>query len=190
MADLEVPRQKSRPLECPRDADGAQDASATREKAAQWHKWHRLARHGGHSCLPRGTKGLCAVAEAGTRRLAHHVASLARDFLIANLELEFGASGRKQGLGPKSNRKYFAIFHLAFSACEGRRNLTRRSSVTGMGLGMVPQVNRTGRSACATEFPSLVTGHSPLVTLLIHGGAIKTPRNRFNYSSLTISNRR
>jgi hypothetical protein len=35
----------------------------------------------------------------------------------------------------------------------------------------------------------LVNGHSSLVTLLIHGGAIKTPRKPFYYSNLKISNR-
>jgi hypothetical protein len=47
----ETQRQKSRPREDHRDADSAQDACATEEKAKLWGKWHR------HSCL-------CAVHEA------------------------------------------------------------------------------------------------------------------------------
>ena len=47
----QVQRQKSRPREDHRDADSAQDAGATEEKAAPWGRWHR------HSCL-------CAVDEA------------------------------------------------------------------------------------------------------------------------------
>jgi hypothetical protein len=67
----QVQRQKSRPREDHRDADSAQDAGATEEKAAPWGKWHR------HSCL-------CAVAEAGNHRLPHPVASLTRDFHISS----------------------------------------------------------------------------------------------------------
>src|SRR5579864_6135766 len=44
-------RQKNRPREDHWDADSAQDAGATEERAATWGKWHR------HSCL-------CAGAEA------------------------------------------------------------------------------------------------------------------------------
>jgi hypothetical protein len=87
----ETQRQKSRPREDHRDADSAQDACATEEKAALRDKWHR------HSCL-------CAVREAW-------------------------------------------------------------DSEPGNSCGIA----------------------SPL---LIHGGAIKTPRKRFHYSNLKNSNRR
>ena len=41
-------------------------------------QWYRPARRGGHSCLPRGTKGLCASAAPGIPRLPHTAASLPR----------------------------------------------------------------------------------------------------------------
>ena len=174
----QVPRQKSR-----------QDASAAREKAARRGKWHRhsclcaFARPGIHSLAnPVASLALdfpwppwrliandnpTRIVILSDQRESKGLRSQSLPLLIANLELEFSASRRKQSLGLKSNRKYFAIFYLAFSACEGGRNLTRRSSVTEMGLGRVPQMNRTGRSVCATKdqctgFSSLVTRHPSL----------------------------
>jgi hypothetical protein len=100
---------------------------ATREKAARRSQWHR------HSCLPRGTKGRCEFAKPGTPRLADPMASVARDFpwppwrLIANLELEFPATRRKQSLRLKSpaavvaNRKYFAISQMRQPQASGTR---------------------------------------------------------------------
>ena len=41
-------------------------------------QWYRPARRGGHSCLPRGTKGLCASAAPWIPRLPHTAASLPR----------------------------------------------------------------------------------------------------------------
>ena len=74
-------------------------------------QWHRPARRGGHSCLPRGTKGLCASAAPGIPRLPHTAASLSLKILIANLELEFGLTHTKLSPLRISNRKYFAVFH-------------------------------------------------------------------------------
>ena len=61
----QVSRQRGRPREDHRDADSAQDACATEEKARLRGKWHR------HSCL-------CAVNEAWDSEPANPVASLAR----------------------------------------------------------------------------------------------------------------
>ena len=63
----QVQRQKSR-----------QHDGATREEAALRDKWHR------HSCLPRGTTGLCAVHEAWDSPASTPVASLPRDFHLAS----------------------------------------------------------------------------------------------------------
>ena len=70
-------------------------------------QWHR------HSCLPRGTKGLCVFAEPKTRRIAHTGASLASEILIANPRLKFELSCTKESLLEIPNRKYIAIFYFA-----------------------------------------------------------------------------
>jgi len=63
-------------------------------------QWHR------HSCL-------CVFAEPKTRRIAHTVASLATEILIANPRLKFELSCTKESLLEISNRKYIAIFYFA-----------------------------------------------------------------------------
>ena len=63
-------------------------------------QWHR------HSCL-------CVFAEPKTRRIAHTVASLAIEILIANPRLEFELSCTKESLLEISNRKYIAVFYFA-----------------------------------------------------------------------------
>ena len=67
------------------------------EEMVQWHR---------HSCL-------CVFAEPKTRRIAHTVASLAIEILIANPRLEFELSCTKEGLLEISNREYIAIFYFA-----------------------------------------------------------------------------
>ena len=71
--------------------------------------WHR------HSCLPRGTKGLCAVAGPGTQPI-EAAASLPVHVLIANLELEFHLSHRKLSSLKIPNRKFLAISRIAFAS--------------------------------------------------------------------------
>src|ERR1700739_1415196 len=63
-------------------------------------QWHR------HSCL-------CVFAEPKTRRIAHTVASLAIEILIANPRLEFELSCTKESLLEIPNRKYIAIPYFA-----------------------------------------------------------------------------
>jgi hypothetical protein len=63
-------------------------------------QWHR------HSCL-------CVFAEPKTRRIAHTVASLAIEILIANPRLEFELRCTKESLLEIPNRKYIAIFYFA-----------------------------------------------------------------------------
>src|ERR1700746_2629908 len=62
-------------------------------------RWHR------HSCL-------CSFAVPRIQRMSDTVQSRDAEFLIANLELEFELSHRKQSALKISNRKYFAIFSL------------------------------------------------------------------------------
>jgi hypothetical protein len=50
-------------------------------------QWHRFTLSlEGHSCLPRGTKGLCAFIEPSIQRVAHIAPSLTIEFLIANAD--------------------------------------------------------------------------------------------------------
>src|ERR1700749_3446904 len=62
-------------------------------------RWHR------HSCL-------CSFAAPRIQRMSDTVQSRDAEFLIANLELEFELSHRKQSALKISNRKYLAIFSL------------------------------------------------------------------------------
>ena len=108
-------------------------------------QWHR------HSCLPRGTRGLCAVAWPGGPRLATPSASLPVHVLIANLELEFYLSVRKPNTLEIPNRKFLTISnHFSQSFGFSLRN-----------------------SSFASRHWSSVTHAS----LLIYGSAIKTPPN-------------
>jgi hypothetical protein len=50
-----------------------------------------------------------------------------------------------------------------------------------------PSVLRLNRSACATKDAGR---RLVVMEVLIHGGAIKTPRKEFHYSNLKNSNRR
>ena len=96
-------------------------------------EWHR------HSCLPRGTRGLCAVARPGGPRLATPSASLPVHVLIANLELEFYLSGRKLNTLEIPNRKFLTIsnhFSQSFGFSLRNSSLASRhwSSVTHANL--------------------------------------------------------
>jgi hypothetical protein len=66
-------------------------------------QWHR------HSCLPRGTKGLCAFARLSTRRMPNALGSLPLKILIANARLEFNVSHSKDNPLRISNRERIAI---------------------------------------------------------------------------------
>jgi hypothetical protein len=148
-------------------------------------RWHRTAHRGGHSCLPRGMKGLCAFAAPSVHWMADTAASLAAEILIANLELKLGLTHRKLSPLRISNRKYSRV--------------SRSPRVC-------PEIRRTQG---APHKPFVLTTHSPLVTrhspltcpeedhrrrrvtaFLIYGTAIKTPRNPLKTRILTFFNRR
>jgi hypothetical protein len=129
---------------------GREGACATEEKAKLRGKWHR------HSCL-------CAVAQAGTHRLADRVASLVRDFHLDSPSTRGSELTRRSSVAETV--------------------LSRVAQVKRTG----PSVLRVNKSACATKGQ----GAKPAVqSFLIHGGVIKTPRKPFEYSNLKISNRR
>src|SRR4029077_8334284 len=65
-----------------------------------------------HSCVLPDTTGLCAFAAPSIQGRSTAIQSRRAEFLIANLELEFELSHRKQSPLKISNRKYFAIFSL------------------------------------------------------------------------------
>ncbi len=121
---------------------------------------------------------------------------LATEVLIANLELEFHLTHRKLSPLRISNRKFSPIFRLT-------PQFRRPSLMPSSGRGLIPSENDRGivsppfacpeprRAQPHPRKPFLVTGHSPLVTaVLIHGSAIKTPRNPFRNNNLKNSNRR
>jgi hypothetical protein len=93
--------------------NSARSSSSRHTRQVQWHR---------HSCLPRGTKGLCAFAGPRIPTMARTTASLASKspeprelFLIANPRLEFRLSHRKHSPLKIPNRKFIAIFHIRFS---------------------------------------------------------------------------
>jgi hypothetical protein len=63
------------------------------------------------------------------------------DFLIANLELEFPATARKQSFGEDSNRKYFAILERERRLC----HLGWSLGCPEKGMGSCHDVNRLSR---------------------------------------------
>jgi hypothetical protein len=102
----------------------AHRCAATRGAVAGRMQWHRLARRGGHSCLPREgsqpTKGLCAFAKPSTQRMAQLVTSQPFQFpwppssgrLMANARLTFSLNDRKTSPLRISNRERMAVFHF------------------------------------------------------------------------------
>ncbi len=71
-----------------------------------------MAQRGTHSCSPRVTRSLCACAAPSVQGRSNPTPLHNVKFLIANLELAFELSHRKQSLLKISNRKYFAILSL------------------------------------------------------------------------------
>jgi hypothetical protein len=69
-----------------------------------------------HCGVPQGVTGGCAFDGRSIQGRSTAIQSRDAEFLIANLELEFELSHRKQSLLEISNRKYFAIF---LSRCRG-----------------------------------------------------------------------
>jgi hypothetical protein len=130
-------------------------------------QWHR------HSCL-------CAFAAPRIPGMSNAVASVPTEILIANLELEFELSHRKESLLKISNRKYFAVFSLARSAgsCVGSNRLpgtTTRSStflIYGSAIRIAHKYQQTRHlqisnrqpnrtfSVCRTACFSRCTNHS------------------------------
>ncbi len=112
-------------------------------------KWHRPARRGGHSCLPRGgpqpPKGLCAVAKPSSCRI-ETAASLPvkslRQFLIANPELKLELSPIRINELKFSNRKFFTLFREAF-----------QPSATPL---LTPQLSSSGIHRGASSFQNLI----------------------------------
>jgi len=72
-------------------------------------QWHR------HSCLPRGTRGLCAVARHGTHPIKA-AASRAVQTLIANARLALSATHSKISPLQIPNRERMAISRIASQA--------------------------------------------------------------------------
>jgi len=66
----------------------------------------------GHSAVPQGVTCRCAVDGSSIQGRSTAFQSRDAEFLIANLELEFELSHRKQSALKISNRKYLAIFSL------------------------------------------------------------------------------
>ena len=64
------------------------------------------------SCSPRATRSLGAPAAPSVQGRSSAAPPRDTEFLIANLELEFELSHRKQSALKISNRKYLAIFSL------------------------------------------------------------------------------
>jgi hypothetical protein len=121
------------------------------------------ARRGGHSCL-------CAVAKPGARPI-EAAASLPVNVLIANLELEFQLTHRKPGPLRISNRKFSQVLRAPW-----------RIESFSMRLHTLARQGRRDNPHAE--------GTSPATAFLIHGSAIKSQRNPFTNSDLTISNRR
>ena len=134
-------------------------------------KWHRFTLSlEGHSCLPRGTKGLCAVAKPGTQPI-EAAASLPVHVLIANLELESHLTHRKLSPLRNPNRKFSRVLREPWRI---ESFSMRLQSLTRKGRRANPHAG----------------GRSPMTPFLIHGSAIKSQRNPFTNSNLRISNRR
>ena len=74
-------------------------------------QWHR------HSCLPRGTRGLCAVARHGTHPIKG-AASRAVQTLIANARLALSATHSKISPLQIPNRERMAISSNRFAGPE------------------------------------------------------------------------
>jgi hypothetical protein len=71
-----------------------------------------MAQREAHSGVPQGVTDRCAFDGRSIQGRSTAIQSRDVQFLIANLELEFELSHRKQSLLEISNRKYFAIFSL------------------------------------------------------------------------------
>jgi hypothetical protein len=108
----------------------------------------------------------------------HTALSLKPKILIANLELEFGLTHRRISLLEISNRKYLRVLHSPWriAVFQPVLQLARHpSSIRSLGQ---PHRRR-----------QVTTIHRP-ARHLIHGCAIKTPRNSLNIRYLHFSNRR
>ena len=79
-----------------------------------------------HSCSPRATRSLYAFAAPSVQGRWSTVPSPDAEFLIANLELEFELTYRKESRLKIPNRKYFAIFSLALPSFSAS-TLTRKT---------------------------------------------------------------
>jgi hypothetical protein len=85
------------------------EAASTLARDARRFQWHR------HSCLPRGMKGLRAVAKPLPQQRAKATLSLPSKFLIANPRLTLRLSPIRICKLKISNRKFSTIFRPEFS---------------------------------------------------------------------------
>jgi hypothetical protein len=84
-------------------------------------RWHR------HSCLPRGTKGLCAVARPQPQQIAEATLSLLSKILIANPRLTLHVNRIRISDLKISNRKFSTISHRVLPASDPFSPITRHS---------------------------------------------------------------
>src|SRR5580704_13293574 len=106
-------------------------------------RWQR------HSCL-------CSFAAPRIQRVSDTIQSRDAEFLIANLELEFELSHRKQNPLEISNRKYFTIFSLAlqcFSAPTPPRSSNPNSNIHTIRIWATPALSLLTHFLTATKSP-------------------------------------
>ena len=78
--------------------------AATRPACPNRTQWHR------QSCLPRGTKGLCAVARSRTRRMANAAISLSTKLRIINRD---AISNRDTAIRISPNPHHYSQFEIS-----------------------------------------------------------------------------
>jgi hypothetical protein len=124
-ASAEAQRAYSAPQRC-------LEAASILARGARRFQWHR------HSCLPRGTKGLCVVAKPMTQQIADATLSLPAKFLIANPRLTLRVSPIRICKLKISNRKFSTIscpeerrVHLSRPFTRFKLLITRHSHTPG-----------------------------------------------------------
>jgi hypothetical protein len=118
-----------RAYSAPQRCLGADSILAREARRFQWHR---------HSCLPRGTKGLCAVAKPLPQQRAKATLSLPSKFLIANPRLTLRVSPIRICKLKISNRKFSTIscpearrVHLSRPFTRFKLLITRHSHTPG-----------------------------------------------------------
>ena len=113
-------------------------------------EWHR------RSCLPRGTKGLCAVIGLGTRP-AESITSLPSNFqnLIETPRLEFPATTTKLSALLISNRDRIGTFIVAALPPASLRNLALRRSRPKTFSASTPVLDFAQQFCSEENFPAM-----------------------------------